>query len=73
MSTTRSLASASLDLISVFGSSVSFAQLTNIDGTSLLVGGGGTLSLPALTSYTNTATFNGENRTLQASGPGSTA
>ena len=53
------------------GSAYTFANLTNLDGTSVLIGGGATAAFPLLTSYTNTTTINSQTRTLQASGAGS--
>ncbi len=49
------------------GGTLSLAGLTDADGASLLVSGGATLSLPALTSYT----AGGGTSTLSASGSGS--
>src|SRR5262249_23593674 len=44
---------------------------TTVTGASLAATGGATLSLPNLTSFTNTTTANSQTRTLQASGAGS--
>ncbi len=59
-------------MLSVDAATLSVPSLADIDGSNLLVTGGGTLALPAVTSYTNTTTGNDQTRTLSASGAGST-
>ncbi len=46
-------------------------MLSDFDGSNLYVSGGGSLALPALTTFTNLANYNDQYRTWQASGPGS--
>ena len=53
--------------ITVTGGSYSLAALTDVDGSSLYAQNGGTLSLPNLSSYTET-----DNTTLEATGVNST-
>src|SRR5262249_25957828 len=65
------LASATVSQLDVDTQTVSFANLTNVDGSNVFVSGGATLTFPLLTSYTNLASLNSQYRTLQASGPGS--
>jgi RHS repeat-associated protein/uncharacterized repeat protein (TIGR01451 family) len=52
--------------LTVQGGSYSLANLVNVDNSSLYVQGGGTLTLPSLTSYTQSS-----NMTFQASGASS--
>ncbi len=65
------LTTATTSVLSVDAATLSVPALADIDGSSLLVTSGGTLALPAVTSYTNTTTGNDQTRTLSASGAGS--
>ena len=53
--------------LTVTGGSYSLAGLTNVNGSSLYAESGGSLTLPNLTSYTET-----DNTTFEATGTGST-
>ena len=53
--------------LQVVAAAPDFRALPSIDGQNISVDGGGTLSLPLVTGYTNT----GDNHTLRASGVGS--
>jgi hypothetical protein len=70
--TAPNLASATQGQISVNGALATFSKLATIDGSHLLVSGGGTLALPAVAAYTNQAAYNDEHWLWQATGAGST-
>ncbi len=55
------------------GANYVFTALVNLDGSNVLVTGGASAALPALTSYTNTPPpgINNQTRTLSAAGTGS--
>ncbi len=57
--------------IEVVGGSGNFPALKYIDGNSLLVSGGGVLSLPLVTTYSHGSTGNNQQRVLQAKGASS--
>ncbi|MGH9647685.1 MAG: beta strand repeat-containing protein, partial [Bryobacteraceae bacterium] len=65
------LTSATISQFTVTGAAQSIPNLTDFDGSNAYVAGGGDLSMPALTTFTNLANLNDQYRTLQASGIGS--
>lgn len=53
------------------GAPISLGSVTDIDGSSFEINGGGTLDLPAVTTYTGTNGSSGTLTTLEATGAGS--